>query len=585
MSQSGHKSAHKQCTDAVMIMKRPSLNALRFTKGLVVYCAVFTASLLGWITLVSAQDAEPSGQGLRKSTIAEKRVIEEVPSRYALFWSEGSTWIVDTVQGVLFKAPTLLAPGPEGEVFEYRLKVSTQRIKGVRPFGYFYRWVSLDRYLIGGQHVDQLTNHFSPEELGRDTHDEHQILQFTGEFVSLLRWFYYEGEGDSRVHNTSVYTLSLNGVQPLPKLRRAEQLLSFTRELYPSLIPSCLQTEARMVRWELGGQRPIFWLMLAPQSTQAECSAQLGALRITPTPVRRQGERLAWRDETLYDRGEVIYGGVVDALLHPRAAVAVTLEGFKRDDESLFVPQVGRLYESKSKRYLSVWRAYEGKGEGRGRHISFPDKAEIRRLDGARWIGQDHPLISMLATHFMPVEQTSCFQALKVSKSSRYRKPKRPDPSGHLCAIESQQRVWEGYEDLGAAVVAQLVNQWLHLDIWVTDPDRSPGDLIRLWVGKAEAPIELKVTPRGVISREAIRAGVKFTWVELPKRKGMAGGYRVNLQLPSSLVKQRISIAVEDEDLGLAGLLQRLWVVGRPNAAVLKQAQGDLPRPMRYQTK
>lgn len=546
------------------------------------------------ISSVAADDPVPRSAG----TLAGEpesgggdtaRSPQESPSRYALFWSEGSTWIVDTQAGVLFRAPTLLALGPDGNIFEYRLKVNSTRLPSKdRPYGHIYRWVSLDRYLIGGQHVDQLTNHFTVDELKRDTHDEHQILQFTGEFITLIRWFYHEATPEDLSKSTSLYTLSLSGVQPLPELRKAPQLLQFTRSLYPRLIPECLNAEPRMVRWELGGQRPVFWLTLSPVIGEP-CEASLSALRINPTPRHKQGRLLSWTGETLYLERDALYGGVVDALIHPTQAVAITLEGAQRRDETLFVPQLSQLYERPVTRYLSVWRGYEEAQEERGRHISFPEGVQLRRLDGARWIPDDHPLISMLTTHFLPVQQKSCFKPLIVKRQRQYARGARPTLHGHLCAIEAQGRVWEGQDDLSAGVRAQEVNDWLYLDVWVTDPDRASGDMLRIWTGNPSAPIELKVTPKGVIGREAIKAGVKYTWLKQPAKKrdrksdgdtGRQGGYLVRLQLPMSLVQDHLSLAVDDEDPSLKGLSQRLWVAGAPKADGLSSSS---PSPMRIE--
>ena len=177
----------------------------------------------------------------------------ETPARYAIFWSEGSTWIIDTVGGVLFRAPTWLWVNSEGHVLEYKLNVHTERLDAERPYGHLYRWVSFDRYILNGQHRDQLTYHFSSSELNQETHDEHQVLQFTGDYVTLIRWFYHEHSSTQKSRDITIYTLALNGVQSLPTLKNADQLVKFTRRLYPKLLPTCLKADSRMIRWELGG--------------------------------------------------------------------------------------------------------------------------------------------------------------------------------------------------------------------------------------------------------------------------------------------------------------------------------------------
>jgi hypothetical protein len=541
---------------------------------------------LAWLSPTLAQKSAP-----KSVDSVHSQVLPQIPAqeqqRYALFWSQGNTWVADTIQGVLFRSPTLIAQGPNGHILEYKLNLHTKRLKSQRPYGELYRWVSLDRYLLGGQHVDELTNHFRIDELTQETHDEHQIFQFTGEFITLVRWFYHKQTERSHTESTSIYSLALDGVEPLPKMSRAEQLLDFTRRLYPKLIPKCLDAESRLVRWELSGQRPIFWLMLSP-SERGNCPSGLSALRVNPPPKPNVSHELVWKDQTLFYKGESLYGGVVDALIHPNGKVALTLEGAPRYDEKLFVKRVNHLFEKGSRRYLSFWRAFENGRVTTGRHLSFNDEADIQRLDGARWIANNHPILELLSTHFQPVDQPSCFKALKVKRLDKYRRPKRTPSFGHLCAVETTGRVWEGHDDLSASIVAQIIDQTLYLDIWVTDPDRTHGDQIKLWVGSKLRPIEMTITSKGVIGREAIKAGVKLNWWEREakrqKRNSKAGsdydrmkGYQVHLQLPLSFTQGSLSLSIEDVDIALPSAHQRLWLVGHPNSNAIGVEDGISP--------
>ena len=498
--------------------------------------------------------------------------------RFALFWSKGKTWLVDSEQGVLFSAPTLIANGPNGHLLEYKLNVHTERLKSDRPYGDLYRWVSLDRYIIGGSYVDQLTNHFSPSELNEETHDEHQIFQFTGEFITLIRWFYHQPNEAQHNQSVSLYSLALNGVQPLPQMKKADKLLKFTHSLYPKLIPKCLQADPRLVRWELSAQRPIFWLMLTP-ITGTTCSPELSALRVNPPPIIEAKGDLQIKESSLYYKNEKLYGGVVDHSLHPQGKIAITLEGSPRKGHHLYVKNVNHIFEKQGRRYLSLWKAFEDERLGLGRHISFSDEADIQRLDGARWLSDYDPILSLRDSHFKPVGQKSCYRTLKLRRVDKYRRPQRPKSFGQLCAIENEGRVWEGHEDLSASIEAQIIKETMHLDIWVNDPDRTEQDELKLWFGSTISPLEMRVTPKGIIGREAIAAGVKVNWWERnhkgssskkdPPRLNKTKGYQVHLQLPLSLTQGSLSLSVEDGDHSFPSAHQRLWLIGQPSASAI----------------
>jgi hypothetical protein len=297
---------------------------------------------------------------------------------------------------------------------------------------------------------------------------------------------------------------------------------------------------------------------------------------------------LSWRRDTLYHGADPLYGGVVDALIDPQGQVAITLEGAPRRDERLLISQVNHLYEKSLRRYLSIWRVHPTRGAEAGRHISFPDGTPIRRLDGARWLNDQSPILKLLDTHFSSVNQ-SCFKSLKVKQTRAYRSPTRPQNQGHLCAVQTRGRVWEGHFDLSAGLTTQLTANTLHLDLWVSDPDRTDGDVVRVWIGPSNDPVNLTLTPRGVIGQRAIQAGVKMTWWEqkasvnlADPKTGEVGGYRIRLKLPRSLVRNHLSLAIDDQDLSFPSASQRLWVVGQPRS----EAFGDTnlqPEPKRFE--
>lgn len=541
--------------------------------------------------LFSTANAQSTQEPVMHKQKELKLKTPQKPSlRYALFWSKGKTWLVDSEQGVLFSAPTLIANGPNGHLLEYKLNLHTERLKSNRPYGDLYRWVSLDRYVIGGSYVDQLTNHFDPDELTEETHDEHQIFQFTGEFVTLIRWFYHQPNEAQHNQSISIYSLALNGVQPLPQMKKANKLLDFTHRLYPKLIPRCLKTNPRLVRWELSAQRPIFWLVMSPQ-TSLNCSVGLSALRVNPPPVVQSAGKLQVKEQSLYYKNEKLYGGVVDHILHPNGKVALTLEGAPRNDHQLFVKNINQLYEKQNKRYLSLWRAFDD-GRAGGRHISFSDEVDIQRLDGARWLDANDPILSLLDSHFQPIGQKSCFRDLNLKRLDQYRRPKRSASFGQLCAVESEGRVWEGHEDLSASLSAQIVKDTIYLDIWVNDPERTERDELKIWYGSTLNPSQMRVTAKGIIGRDAIKSGVKVNWWEREHKRTQSKrsdipymnkirGYQVHLQIPLNFTQGSLSLSVEDGDHSFPSAHQRLWLVGKPSASVVGLNQQV--KPVRFE--
>jgi len=540
---------------------------------------------------------------------------------YALFWSRGHTWLMDAGDGSLYRAPKLYAEGPGGVLFEYRLETHSAPSGGAaspeaitssqpeRPFGWLYRWMSFERYLLGdtslkpaqrgearGGEGDEgaravsttLTSHYSPEQVEGDFSDEHQVLQFTGERVTLARWV-SQRKGEERRASRSLYTIDLANRQTLSQLDEGPSLARLTRGLFPQLIPSCLGATSALLSWELAAQRSASWLLLMPRdgaSVSPSCPAS-GALRVKAPESPVSAGSLSWDPQRgqLLDLGEPILGGVVDTLLHPSGDMALILEGpTRRGEEGLFVSNPLALDEPEHSRSLSLWRR-----RGSPKLVSLPHLLELQRLDGARWLKPDHPLLQLLKTHFSNIESEGCYQQLKSHRVERYHRPPRPELSAHICRVETYGRLWGGVEDLSASAFAAQDETTLFLELWVRDPQRTRGDLVTLWLGEASAPIELKVRRRQILGPPEVTEQLLMRWVEGPalKTEGEArlsqraqqstliereadsgppaGGYLVSFELPLSLVKGGLSVMVQDVDVKQGSERVQLWVVGEPS--------------------
>lgn len=527
---------------------------------------------------------------------------------FALFWSRAQTWIVDAGEGVLYRAPRLYAAGPGGVLFEYALTPHSAPAApppgaSPRPYGWLYRWVSLDRALLGdtgpeGARVrTPLTTHLDPSAAQGDFSDEHQVLQFTGEWVTLSRAVEQRAGGRRRAR-LSLYTLDLANRQALTALREADMLVRATRDLLPGLIPPCLSPTEWLVRWQLPAQRPTSWLLLTAEGAEggAEGAAQgaaegaggcplsSGALRLrAAAPEVRAGE-LSWRapaggegaQGALYDLDGLLLGGVVDALLHPGGELALLLEGPSRaGEERLLVAEPLALYEPDVRRSLSLWRR-----GGAPALLSLAPDAELQRLDGARWLPPDHPLLQLLPTHFTPLEASPCFERLESRRVARYTRPPTPPLTGHLCRVDARGRAWGGVEDLSARVSAAQTDKTLFVDVWVRDPHRAPGDRVTFWIGDPSAPLELQVRQGEVSGAQALLDVALARWVEgpragappkrhrYPQPETPEGGYLVTVELPLALTRGRLSVAVQDVDPSSPEARVTLWVAGEPAAAL-----------------
>lgn len=497
---------------------------------------------------------------------------------------------MDAGEGVLYRAAGLYASGPGGVIFEYSLTPHTAASAAPpgeppRPYGWLYRWVSLDRALLGdtspsGARVrSTLTTHHDPGAVQGDFSDDHQILQFTGEWVTLARAV-EQRAGGRRLASRTLYTIDLANMQALTTLSESEALVSATRGLLPGLIPECLSPTEWLVRWQLPAQRPTSWLLLAPAPAPQPCPLTSGALRLRAAPSEVRAGELSWRapavgsgpQGALYDLDGPLLGGVVDTLLHPSGQLALLLEGPSRaSEERLLVEEPLALDEPEVRRSLSLWRRGAAPAL-----VSLAPDAEIQRLDGARWLPPEHPLLQLLPTYFRPLEAEPCFSRLESRRVSRYARPPMPPLTAHLCRVDARGRAWGGVEDLSAQVFASQDAERLFVDVWVRDPQRSPSDRVSFWFGDPLAPTELQVRQGEVSAPPAVQERVLARWVEgrgvgapparrkYPQPEAPEGGYLVSVELPLALVRGRLSVAVQDVDASSPDARLTLWAIGEP---------------------
>ena len=480
--------------------------------------------------------------------------IASLTGPFALFWSRGQTWVVDAGEGTLYRAPTLYSAGA-GAIFEYKLKTNSERRdQPGHPFGSIYRWVSFERHLLGSSQVDTLTNHYDSAALQGDFHDEHHILQFSGDWVTLGRWIEQRYLGQHR-RASSAYSIDLTGGRAIsPPPSRAE-LLTWIKQRIPTLIPPCLTESDLAVRWELPGQRPVYWLLLQPETDQQNCQSPLSALRLTPPPSYPKGVDLSWDGDIVNHKGSLLLSGIVDALIHPNGQYALFLEGPPRSNEERLLYQgIDQLVEPKQRRFLVLWRQ-----DSTPTTLTFPNELNIQRLDGARWIEDDNALFQILSTHFQSVEAPECFQSLVLEERKPPRKVQRPELKAHLCRIQTETRPWRGVKDLSAQMKAFRHQGTLFIYLWVNDMERSKNDGLKIWFGNPEAPNTLTFKKGGVFGTNKLRDQILFKWNEEPR------GYSATIELPIELVKDHFSAVVMDSDPNEGQALTKLWIAGQPN--------------------
>ena len=152
-----------------------------------------------------------------KPAISQTAVGSDQP-RYAIFWSNLNTWIVSLDEKKVYQSNHLYGKS-HYLLFEYFLTTqSKRREKENHPYGWIYRWVSLDRHLLQSHFVDQLTRHFLDSEVEGDFFDEHRVLQFTNETITLGRWVEQHLEnGQLPISHrmATIYTIDLENRTPI----------------------------------------------------------------------------------------------------------------------------------------------------------------------------------------------------------------------------------------------------------------------------------------------------------------------------------------------------------------------------------
>lgn len=455
---------------------------------------------------------------------------------FALYWSGSATYLVDAGAGRLYHAPQWYAGDDDGRVFQYRMRIKTFRHSKSVEGEYWpaSRWTVLEQVEVGVGVPKALTPEPEVPPPGEGhLHDEFTVVQFRGEAATLLERRRTYGAGGVETH-TAVWTVLLPGNLGEPVPPGSVEAVEWLGRRLPDFVGTCLTLPAGVLTWEGPGGHEVRRLVLGPG--RSDCAAGLDLLSLGD--MMDTGGGLEW-----WKSQESKLGDVVDARPNPEKDHALLLRGPPIAEGDLLGDPCA---------LRSVWLWTRG-----GEPVEL---GPAERIDGARWLPPGHPLPNQLRLRFRPVNDPTC--TTPVVLGGRLARPPRPD--AHLCRIDEEGRAWAGPADLAASITGAIEGETLRLAILVADPDRTPGDGVRVWLGGDSGRVVAfrvdadRVTAEGSRKeRERIEGRVIGEFEENP------GGYEVRITTPLALAGKvpAASVRVEDEDAGIEGLTG-LWVGG-----------------------
>ncbi len=480
--------------------------------------------------------------------------------KYAIFWSNLNTWIVDITEQRIYFSNHLYGKANH-LLFEYILSTQSQRRPRVNhPYGWIYRWVSLERQLLQSEFVDQLTYHFLENEVEGDFFDEHRILQFTNETVTLGRWVEQNREDEKKssfFRLATAYTIDLSTREKLRASDFSEEKGKWLHQHFPKQFPACLSSQEDGVRFEIPGRREVLYDVFSSKLSQKKsCTQDLILMRREqqkPKSFFTADQQLIWQGQKIWYQGKLISDQVADALLHPSGQYAIILEGKNLDAEEQMIVKINDLEDIKP-RFLAIWHKDQP-----DQVLRFHQTDLISRLDGARWIAQDDLFLDLLDHRFKTLEQVDCFQSLKVfTQSKKAKKPSRYSDfikknkdlpfQQNLCAITGNSQYWKDKSDLSARIISREINQTLRLEIEVLDQDVNQQDLLYLWFASQSYPYVIQISQNQLYSNLSSHAQPKnetlleYQWEKTEK------GYFVSLILPYQWLDQKMAVAIQDHD-------------------------------------
>ncbi len=507
---------------------------------------------------------------------------QQSQARYAIFWSNLNTWIVSLDEKTVYQSNHLYGKS-HYLLFEYFLTTqSKRRNKANHPYGWIYRWVSLDRHLLQSHFVDQLTHHFLDSEVEGDFFDEHRILQFTNETITLGRWVEQHLENGQMPLNhriATVYTIDLDNRDTISASDHLPEKLQWLKQTFPWQIPNCLEAQAESVIWSFpGGRQESFDVLASAQSHQESCEQELLLLKKSQKPFETQTVKsLRWDGQNLFDGNQLISDTAIDVLLHPSGEWALILEGQNQFNQNMPLLSAQDL-SSKLPRFFAIWHK-----QSNPQLIRFHQTQLISSLDGIRWLNDDDAFLSLLDERFRSIQQGDCFQAMKVLKlESQSRLPKKWQdllallPTNakqgktyqHLCEMRGNTQSWSNVDDLSAQFLAIQANESLWIHLKVKDQDLTDQDQLLIWFGQAQNPSFLEIHPKQIQSHFAEPLAQTLSQDQNALNqlnhqwKKIEGGVEITLQMPYAWTEKQIAIAFRDQDAQEAFL--DLWLAGAP---------------------
>ena len=189
--------------------------------------------------------------------------------------------------------------------------------------------------------------------------------------------------------------------------------------------------------------------------------------------------------------------------------------------------------------------------------------------------------MKIIPTHFQEVGLQECIPPLMSYRVKNHKRLYRPLSQTHLCQVETQGRLWDGVHDLSASIDVSQTNQTLFIDLWVSDDDVTRGDQVQIWFGSPENPSTLTFRGSNIFGKDQLRDQTLSKWDEVSKknRTNQEKGYILSIELPLKIVKNHLTLAIQDQDRHSRGGTLTLWQIGqRPQLG-----ESVIPQPFQVQ--
>lgn len=472
------------------------------------------------------------------------------PGPLVVFWSNGRTYIVDVEAERLLEASGWITSTPAG-LWRYRLRVDADRArrKPGEPMPPASRWTVFEQLAPAAAAWEPLTPVPTRPRDGSIS-DETHVVQFAGDRVTLARHFRRRSAAHptpttpsptALTRRAEAFTLALPGGEREPLPTETDAALDWLRRALPGVLDPCVDRPIGAIALDLPGGRLARWLVVRGEAEA--CAGAAHALRLDRPAPALAGAALVgarWVDEAIVTDDGARLDAVVDVRPDP-SGWALVLRGAPLPIDAPIHRELMSL---------------DDPCEGREVLLYHPGRDPRRlgtaaRLDGARALAADDPLRAALATRFRPADAPPCHSPLPLDAA--------PIDVTHACRLDETARPWRGPADLAAAISARFDGGRLHVELAITDPERAPGDGVRLYLGPGRRPTTLAIAADGAIKAHPRRARVAVA------ADATAEGYRLHLAIERALLGDppAITLAIDDADPALPGVA-RLWAAGAP---------------------